>query len=435
MPADRIIFAGAVDDRTLVRLYKGAQALIQPSLMEGFGLTALEAIACGTPALVARAGALPEVVGDDALLFDPTSPIDLAEKIETVAAGKLDARKLKELARDRIDTFSWSKVSDRVVQGLHALDRRSTPPLEFKPAQALGVNKNDEQDIATLMALAEPETIRPRLLVDASSTLIADHRTGIQRVVRRICESMFRSRSKDGGKYISFCDDESGWYFAKEWTGRPPLKQSSTRLRPQTGDTILMLDSSWPFHTLHPQFLRPALIKGGEVISCLYDTVPLRSAAFCHEGMPPIFSAWFQTALAYSTGFVCISRAVADELLDLLAGIQFPRRMKVGYWQLGADFANGASKSIQQGKGVMRPHFLMVGTLEPRKGHRVALDAFEALWADGFDIELTIVGKSGGEPHILPIALGTMSSLANGCICMRTSAMTIFALYTMAATL
>ncbi|TIU90142.1 MAG: glycosyltransferase family 4 protein, partial [Mesorhizobium sp.] len=401
LPADRIVFAGAVDDKTLVRLYKGALALVQPSFMEGFGLTALEAIACGVPAIAAKAGALPEIVSDDALLFDPASPLDLAEKIEAVAAGKPNARKLKELARDRIEAFSWSRVSDRVVQGLQGLDDRLTPPPRGGLIEALEVKENEGQEVATLMALAEPETVKPRLLVDATSTLIDDGKSGIQRVVRRICESMFPRRSKNEGKYISFCDDESGWYSVREWTGLPPPKHALNRLLPQTGDTVLMLDSSWLFHTLHSAFLRPALIKGAEVVACLYDTVPLRSAAFCHEGMPPAFSAWFQTALAYSTGFVCISRAVADELLDLLAGIQFPRQMKVGYWQLGADFANGTPRPARTTKGATRPRFLMVGTLEPRKGHRVALDAFEALWADGFDIELNIVGKTGwGTAHL-----------------------------------
>ncbi|WP_292223564.1 glycosyltransferase family 1 protein [Mesorhizobium sp.] len=391
----RIVFAGAIDDKELVRLYKGALALVQPSFMEGFGLTVLEAIACGTPAIAARAGALPEIVRDESLLFDPASPSELAEKIEAVAAGKPNKRKLKELARDRIDVFSWDRVANRVVQGLHKLDCRPGPPPSGGIIEALQVKKEEGQEVATLMALAEPETVRQRLLVDASSTLIDDGKSGIQRVVRRICENMFPRPSKNEGKYISFCNDESGWYCTSEWTGRQPPKQASNRLLPRAGDTVLMLDSSWLFHGVHPGFLRPARIKGAEVISCLYDTVPIRSAAFCHEGMPPAFSAWFQTALAYSTGFVCISRAVADELLDLLTSIQFPRPMKVGYWQLGADFANGASKPIHQGKEVMRPRFLMVGTLEPRKGHRVALDAFETLWADGFDIELVIVGKIG----------------------------------------
>ncbi|WP_163616308.1 glycosyltransferase family 4 protein, partial [Klebsiella pneumoniae] len=79
-------------------------------------------------------------------------------------------------------------------------------------------------------------------------------------------------------------------------------------------------------------------LRGAEVISCLYDTVPLRCAAMCDPGMPRVFTEWFKSALTYSTGFVCISKAVADELHAMLAGIAFPRRLKIGYWHLGADF-------------------------------------------------------------------------------------------------
>ncbi|TGV48416.1 glycosyltransferase, partial [Mesorhizobium sp. M2D.F.Ca.ET.160.01.1.1] len=76
---------------------------------------------------------------------------------------------------------------------------------------------------------------------------------------------------------------------------------------------------------------------------------------------------------------------------------------KVGYWQLGADFATMESppEPIRRSNDAARPRFLMVGTLEPRKGHRVALEAFEALWAEGADAELVIVGKIGwGISHL-----------------------------------
>jgi hypothetical protein len=110
--------------------------------------------------------------------------------------------------------------------------------------------------------------------------------------------------------------------------------------------------------------------------------------------MPLVFTQWFKNALAYSTGFVCISRAVADELIAVLEGIGFPRRMKVGFWQLGADFA-GRPEAKDADPSEQHPQFLMVGTLEPRKGHRVAIEAFEKLWADGSDAKLVIVGKVG----------------------------------------
>ena len=55
-----------------------------------------------------------------------------------------------------------------------------------------------------------------------------------------------------------------------------------------------------------------------------------------------VFSSWIRSALTYSTGFICISQAVADELHAMLEGIDFLRRMKIGYWHLGADFGVNA---------------------------------------------------------------------------------------------
>ena len=70
-----VIFTGFVPDADLAYLYNHAEALVQPSLMEGFGLPPVEAMACGTPVISSTAGSLPEVIGDAGLFFDP---LDLA---------------------------------------------------------------------------------------------------------------------------------------------------------------------------------------------------------------------------------------------------------------------------------------------------------------------------------------------------------------------
>ncbi len=80
----RVVFTGFVPDDDLVYFYNRAKALVQPSLMEGFGLPPVEAMACGTPVLSSTAGSLPEVVGDAGLFFDPTDVGAIASALRAV---------------------------------------------------------------------------------------------------------------------------------------------------------------------------------------------------------------------------------------------------------------------------------------------------------------------------------------------------------------
>ncbi len=109
-------YLGSVGDRTLAALYKGAAALVYPSQYEGFGLPALEAMACGCPVVASTGGALPEVVGDAGLLVEPGSAAALAGAMERVLAdaGLRDA--LVEKGRARAAEFSWKRTAQRTIE-------------------------------------------------------------------------------------------------------------------------------------------------------------------------------------------------------------------------------------------------------------------------------------------------------------------------------
>jgi glycosyltransferase involved in cell wall biosynthesis len=86
---------------------------VLPSLNEGFGSTLVEAMACGAPAIVADAGALPEVAGDGALLFPPGEPETLAGLLRRVLNEPSLAADLSARGRARARAFDWSHVASR----------------------------------------------------------------------------------------------------------------------------------------------------------------------------------------------------------------------------------------------------------------------------------------------------------------------------------
>src|SRR3954454_6439938 len=103
----RIHFTGQVAEDLLEQYYVHAAALVFPSRYEGFGLPPLEAMACGCPTIVSRAGALPEVCGSAALYFDPASAQELAALIGRVVSDQDLRRDLADRGRSHAQRFSW----------------------------------------------------------------------------------------------------------------------------------------------------------------------------------------------------------------------------------------------------------------------------------------------------------------------------------------
>jgi glycosyltransferase involved in cell wall biosynthesis len=122
---ERVVFTGFVDDNDLVTLYSGAYAGIMPSFSEGFGLPAIEAMACGTPVLASNVGSLPEVVGEAGLLFDPWSADDMASCISRISNDESLRSELASRSLARSAEFSWKRASELAIQCLNrAIEER-----------------------------------------------------------------------------------------------------------------------------------------------------------------------------------------------------------------------------------------------------------------------------------------------------------------------
>jgi glycosyltransferase involved in cell wall biosynthesis len=115
---DRVLMPGYVPDAELIHLYSRAYALVQPSLMEGFGLPAVEAMACGTPVLSSTAGSLPEVVGDAGAFFDPARVGSIEREIAALLSDPARRDRLADRALARSRQFSWDRAARQLLEAL-----------------------------------------------------------------------------------------------------------------------------------------------------------------------------------------------------------------------------------------------------------------------------------------------------------------------------
>lgn len=111
-------FLGYVSDDDLPALYSGAFGLVFPSIYEGFGLPALEAMACGTPVAASNATSLPEVVGDAGLLFDPFSVDEMASVLDRVLEDDALRLELRQRGLERACQFTWEVTAHKTWQVL-----------------------------------------------------------------------------------------------------------------------------------------------------------------------------------------------------------------------------------------------------------------------------------------------------------------------------
>ncbi len=114
----RTRFLGYVPDEDLPGLYSGAAFFIMPSLFEGFGLTVLEAMACGAPVITSYAGGLPEAAGDAAIQVDPTSVEGMAEAMRILLMDESMRSKLRQKGLDRACRFSWDRSARQIWEVL-----------------------------------------------------------------------------------------------------------------------------------------------------------------------------------------------------------------------------------------------------------------------------------------------------------------------------
>lgn len=133
--------------------------------------------------------------------------------------------------------------------------------------------------------------------------------------------------------------------------------------------------------------------EGARIAFVVYDLLPLDMPAAFPEGLSSRFADWLEVVAKYGHSAVCISEHVAGRMKAWLQAKEVHSKLEVTNFRLGVD--RYSMTRAGERPPAAPPALLMVGTIEPRKGYDVALDAMDRIWTSGADISLTIVGRQG----------------------------------------
>ena len=378
----RLFWLAGVSDEMLLKLYQSCSALLAASEGEGFGLPLIEAAQHELPIIARGLPVFREVAGDHAFYFDGKEPQALAGAISEWMA--LDAQG-KAPQSARMPWLTWQQSAEQLVDVV--------------------VNGHAHGSYAA-------GRVAPQLLVDVSATSRDDLKTGIQRVVRAQLLQLMHVDTRDFQVHPVYLTDEGGrWHYRyarryeHQLLGTESYGVVDDEVRVAAGDVFYSPDF---FPGAVTEAARTGLYTrwraaGVSVNFLVHDLLPVLRPEFFPPGTDKVFAAWLLAISATADRLVCISAAVADETRDWLTA-QAPGKplpeLAVVHHGADIDASQPSTGMPDDAPAVLAdigaaPSFLMVGTIEPRKGHLQALDAFEQLWREGADVRLVIVGGEG----------------------------------------
>jgi glycosyltransferase involved in cell wall biosynthesis len=137
--SSRIAWMGTVSAETKAALYSSCEAVVYPSLYEGFGLPVLEGMAYGAPVISSNNSSIPEVAGDSAVLVDPLSVKELADATCAVLGSKTIQRTLRAAGPQRAAAFSWERTARDTAAAFREVARtRERPSSHLATAKMIG---------------------------------------------------------------------------------------------------------------------------------------------------------------------------------------------------------------------------------------------------------------------------------------------------------
>lgn len=310
--------------------------------------------------------------------------------------------------------FVFSTVRGALAGHINSGNRKTVDDLTRDLLSALApkaAKLSDLEHIEIARCVAQSIQVRrkAKLFVDVSFLAVVDAKTGVQRVTRSILKCLLDQPPVGFDVVPVFAvADIPGYRHAQQFTAKFLGQElSSEMIDPfieyQAGDVFLGLDLQPQVVPAQRETYQQMRRHGVLVKFVVHDLLPLMMPDCFPDGTEDGFCRWLDTVVE-SDGAICVSKATADNLKQWIIDRTHQRlsHFKIGWSHNGADIEGSVpTKGLPSDAGTVllqleeRPSFLVVGTVEPRKGLAQTLAAFEKLWGEGKQLNLVILGKQG----------------------------------------
>ena len=325
----------------------------------------------------------------------------------------------KEVILDKHTPQKCAEAYYDAIEGFYKNSFFSMPSLIKSIANKIYLDPQVDETVFHLSSALTSTFPLPRpaksIYLDITATCINDLKTGIERVARAL--SLALLSNPPAGYHVEpvyLCNKDGYWYYcyARSYTlGLLGLSQdvlSDEPVDPKNGDLLIGLDISGDrlVNAVNSGLHKKYRALGCRVFYMVHDLLPLQMPEVFPPGANEGFEVWLNAAVQ-GDGAICVSRSVADDLAQWIENKKersknHSRSFCIHWSHHGADISNSASSTgfPVDSEFVLnairsRLSFLMVGTIEPRKGHLQVVKAFDKLWKEGADINLVIVGHEG----------------------------------------
>ena len=382
----------------------------------------LDCMNYGLPTIVNSNGSMADLPGDAVWkLPDEFKNHQLIDSLETLWKDQLRRQQLGRRSRETI--LTTHKPDNCATQYFEAIEHFNTQNKTGIKSLVQAVANLDEKqnkrfkyaELAQSIARnSSTQQLTKQLLIDISATCRNDLKTGIERVTHAILIQLIKNPPKGYRVEPVYLSDEGHrWHYryARNYTCQlldlPKEIMHDDIVEYYAGDTLFSSDYSGDMLIAADQFGLYKTIRNSsvKVFFMVHDLLPVSMNQHFPPNASENFASWLHSIYRISDGIVCVTKSVAKDMAYWISEQKENKKKNIKiYWSHhGADIPASTATNIKTNKREnkklafikSRPTFLMVGTIEPRKGHIQTLDAFDIIWREEGNINLVIVGKEG----------------------------------------